>query len=72
MKTCISCKKETVIDKTNTLPFYNSEEFTPEWIAKTDASYSKIHRIAPFEFTNQNGEKITNKNLLSYGRQKLG
>ena len=60
---CISCKKETVIDKSKTLPFYNSEEFTPEWIAKTDASYSKIHRIAPFEFTNQNGEKITNNNL---------
>ena len=60
---CISCKKETVIDKTNTLPFYNSEEFTPEWIAKTDVNYKKIHKVAPFEFENQNGEIITNKNF---------
>ena len=60
---CVSCKKETTIDKTKTLPFYNSEEFTPEWIAKKDVNYSKIHTIAPFEFTNQNGQKITNKDF---------
>ena len=60
---CISCKKETTIDKSKTLPFYNSEEFTPEWIAENDKNYSNIHKIAPFEFTNQNGEKITHKNF---------
>ena len=57
---CFSCKKEIVIDKTKTLPFYNSEDFTPEWIAENDPKYKNIHTIAPFEFTNQNGEKITN------------
>ena len=60
---CVSCKKETKIDKSITLPFYNSEEFTPEWIAKTDENYSKIHTVASFEFTNQNGKKITNKDF---------
>ena len=60
---CVSCKKETEIDKSITLPFYNSEEFTPEWIAKTDENYSKIHKVASFEFTNQNGKKITNKDF---------
>ncbi|MDA9339432.1 SCO family protein [Polaribacter sp.] len=60
---CFSCKKGGSIDKSKTLPFYNSAEFTPEWISENDANYSKIHTIAPFEFTNQNGQKITNKNF---------
>jgi protein SCO1/2 len=51
------------MDKTKTLPFYNSEEFTPEWIPKTDTNYKNIHTIAPFEFTNQNGKKVTNKDF---------
>ncbi len=59
----ISCKKEKIIDKSKTLPFYNSEDFTPEWISKKDAKYSKIHSISPFEFTNQNGKKITNNDF---------
>lgn len=58
-----SCKKETTVDKSKTLPFYNSEEFTPEWIAETDVNYNKIHKVAPFEFINQNGKKITNKDF---------
>lgn len=61
--TLISCKKEKAIDKTKTLPFYNSEEFTPEWIVKSDSKYKEVHTIAPFEFTNQNGEKVTNKDF---------
>ncbi len=54
---CVSCKKEAVVDKTQTLPFYNSEEFTPEWISESAAAYSEIHTIAPFQFTNQNERK---------------
>ncbi|PQJ78868.1 SCO family protein [Polaribacter porphyrae] len=62
---CVSCKKEASIDKSKILPFYNSEDFTPEWIAKNDDEYSKIHKIASFEFINQNGKKITNKDFES-------
>lgn len=58
-----SCKSETIIDKSKTLPFYNSEDFTPEWIAKSDKKYLQIHKIAPFEFINQDGVKITNKDF---------
>ena len=58
-----SCKKEELIDKSKTLPFYNSEEFTPEWIAKSDSRYKEIHTIAPFVFINQNDEKVTNKDF---------
>lgn len=60
---CISCGKEAKIDKSKTLPFYNSEDFTPEWIAKSEKKYPEIHTIAPFEFTNQNGQTITNKDF---------
>jgi len=59
----VSCKKETTIDKTKTLPFYNSAAFTPEWIAESDDSYATIHTIAPFQFTNQNSQNITNKDF---------
>ena len=60
---CVACVQEAPIDKTQTLPFYNSEEFTPKWILKSDKQYTQIHTIAPFEFINQNGEKITNKDF---------
>jgi len=56
-----SCNNQISIDKTKTLPFYNSEEYTPQWISQSDPNYTNIHTIAPFEFTNQNGKKITNK-----------
>jgi protein SCO1/2 len=58
-----SCKKETEIVKTKILPFYNSEEFTPEWIGQNDPGYNNIHKIAAFEFVNQNGKKVTNKDF---------
>lgn len=58
-----SCYNQISIDKTKTLPFYNSEEFTPQWISQSDPNYTKIHTIASFEFTNQNGKKISNKEL---------
>ena len=54
---CTSCKKVDEVDKSKVLPFYNSEEFTPEWIAKTDVNYNNIHTVASFEFVNQNGKK---------------
>ena len=61
MSTCFACKNEFTVDKSKTLPFYNSAAFTPEWISENDINYSKIHKIDSFEFTNQNGYKITNK-----------
>ena len=58
-----SCNNQISIDKTKTLPFYNSAAFTPEWIAESDDSYATIHTIAPFQFTNQNSQNITNKDF---------
>ena len=45
------------------LPFYNTAEFTPEWINEGDPGYSEIHTIGSFNFLNQNGDKITNQDL---------
>lgn len=47
----------------NGLPFYNTPDFTPIWSAPGDDGYDKIHSIAPFSFTNQLGQQITNKKL---------
>lgn len=59
--TVFGCKTETKIDKETTLPFFNSAEFTPEWISETSSKYNTIHTIPSFEFINQEGKKITNK-----------
>ena len=50
----------TAPDK-DALPFINQPDFTPEWINPGDNQYSKIHRIPPFSFTNQDGKLITEK-----------
>lgn len=55
-----SCQKQETKTK---MPFYNSADFTPEWIEKTDNAYAQIHTIADFNFTNQEGETISNKSL---------
>jgi protein SCO1 len=55
-----SCKNA---EKDTSLPFINKPDFTPEWIKKSDAAYSTIHQIPAFSFTNQNGEKVTEKTI---------
>lgn len=45
----------------DTLPFYNTPDFTPVWLKPGDDGYDKIHTIPPFSFTDQLGEKVTNK-----------
>jgi protein SCO1 len=45
----------------NSLPFYNTPDFTPVWLTTQDDAYSKIHTIEPFTLTNQLGNTVTNK-----------
>ena len=59
--TIFACKTESKVNKETTLPFFNSAEFTPEWISETSDTYAKIHTIPAFKFTNQEGKTITNK-----------
>jgi protein SCO1/2 len=57
----LSCAKK--VQEDDGLPFFNSFEFTPEWISTDDANYNKIHTIPNFSFTNQEGQKITEKTV---------
>ncbi|QKJ31669.1 SCO family protein [Mucilaginibacter mali] len=45
------------------LPFYNTPDFTPVWLNRGDNGYDKVHTIAPFSFTNQLGQSISNNQL---------
>jgi protein SCO1/2 len=48
----------------NSLPFYNTPDFTPVWLTPQDDAYNKVHTIAPFTLTNQLGDTISNKNTV--------
>ena len=46
------------------LPYYNTPDFTPYFINDTNEVNSKItHTIADFSFTDQDGKKITNESV---------
>ncbi|MDB5195664.1 MAG: hypothetical protein JWP88_34 [Flaviaesturariibacter sp.] len=45
------------------LPFYNTPDFTPQWLTPDDDAYDSIHTIAPFSFVNQDGNTITNESV---------
>jgi len=42
------------------IPYFISPDFTPHWISKSDPSYPDIHRIADFNFIDQNGNTVAN------------
>lgn len=49
--------------KNDTLPFINKPDFTPEWINASDSGYQNIHTIPAFEFTDQDGNMVTEKTV---------
>jgi protein SCO1/2 len=57
--TCCQKKK----DQDEGLPFFNSYEFTPEWISVNSPDYNKIHTIPAFSFTDQDGKQVTEKTV---------
>ena len=54
----IGCKQST-----NTLPFYNSANFTAEWIPPSANNYHTIHTIDTFTLSNQLGHLISKDSL---------
>ena len=48
------------------LPFYNSPDFTAEWIKPNDTNYHSIHTIDTFSLMNQLGHTITKDSLDGY------
>lgn len=59
----LGCTNQGKEKKGTPLPFYNSADFTPEWITQEDSQYYQVHTIADFSFQNQNGDLINNKSL---------
>lgn len=45
------------------LPYYNSAEFTPHWLAADSDALVDFHRIPAFSFTNQDGDKVSEKEV---------
>ena len=45
------------------LPFYNSAELEPEWIPISDSRFTRIHKVGPFSFIDQDSLTITNRDF---------
>lgn len=45
------------------LPYYNSADFTPLFLSKSEAKNAISHQIAHFEFRDQNNNLITDKSI---------
>lgn len=45
------------------LPYYNSKEFTPHWLQPNSAQLENFHQIPAFSFTDQDGTQITEKSF---------
>lgn len=55
-----ACRQE---QKQPSLPYYNTPDFTPQFISKDEASKKITHTLAPFVFQNQDGETVSNKTI---------
>lgn len=50
-----------ILKPNKTLPIFSPSDVNPELVDTTVQHVQKFHRIAPFSFINQNGERITDK-----------
>jgi protein SCO1 len=55
-----SCRMQ---QEEQTLPFYNTPDFTPEWVPAASRRNLPLHTIAPFRLLNQEGKTITEKDV---------
>ena len=56
----VSCKNAP---QKETLPYYNSADFTPNWYSERQLDTLKLHKIAPFQFTDQEGKMVSNESV---------
>lgn len=54
-----SCQKQ----EDNSLPYYNTPDFTPQFLSKDEAANRISHRIDPFLFTDQDNKIVTDKTV---------
>lgn len=60
---CISSSCTHENNTENSLPFYNTADFTAKWINEKSDEYKHIHSINPFSFKDQNGEIFNSESL---------
>lgn len=66
MFSCITINKPleaTTTSADETLPYFNTPDWTPEWIEKNSSQYQQIHRIPQFNFKDQEDNLISNKTV---------
>lgn len=56
-------KQDVKKEAKESLPFFNTPDWTPEWIEQNSSAYQNIHQIPAFKFINQEGDTISNKNI---------
>ena len=56
-------KQNKKLEAKESLPFFNTPDWTPEWIEQNSNTYQKIHRIPAFKFIDQQGDTITNQTI---------
>ena len=64
---CYSCNNSGTVlkeNKSNQLPYYNSASFMPQWLQSNNSnSLQAIHTIGSFNFTDQEGNGFSDKNV---------
>lgn len=55
-----SCAEE----KKSEIPYYNTPDFTPQFLTESEAENLITHQIAPFEMTNQLGMPFSRKDVM--------
>ena len=47
----------------DSLPYYNSAEFTPHWLEANSTKLENFHRIPSFSFMDQDGQEVSEKSF---------
>lgn len=51
----------SVVQAAERLPYYNSAEFTPNWLNNDDSKLANFHQIPDFNFVDQNGNEVSER-----------
>jgi protein SCO1/2 len=57
-----SCKSKEE-SQNESLPYYNTADFTPNWYTRKQLDTLKLHKIANFSFIDQDGKKVSSGNV---------
>lgn len=62
---CSSKKTETNDSRVTYLPYYEEATFTPHWMEPNDKALDDFHKVSPFEFSNQEGQTISEETFAN-------